>query len=250
MTGPRWSWRRVARSISRPLTSCGRRSNVICSRETTWFSICARSASWTHPGSAMCWSWSSVLRETVSRCDSSAARAPCSGSSRYPGSNRGFRSWTIRSPAQAVTADERRAVTYGLIVSAGFVVIDIALGGSRISGAYVLGAIVAGVLGGFRPAVIVSVAALLLAVASPIWNHDLGNQGYFARLFVAGCGALLALGAGRLRDEVADQLGRQEMLSAAAELPAPGESLEQTVARVTEMLVQRYAGFAAVEWGG
>ncbi|HEX6714478.1 MAG TPA: SpoIIE family protein phosphatase [Thermoleophilaceae bacterium] len=146
-----------------------------------------------------------------------------------------------------MTAEERRAVAYGAIVLAGFVAIDAALGNSRISGAYAIGATVAGVLGGFRPAVIASVAAVVLSVLSGSWNDDFGSQGYWARLFVAGCGALLALGAGRLRDEVADQLGRQQMLSAAADLPQPGESLEQTVTRVTEMLVPHYAAFAAID---
>src|SRR5436190_6843536 len=37
------------------------------------------------------------------------------------------------------------------------------------------------------------------------------------------------------------------MLTAAADLPAPRATLEQTVARVTEMLVPRYASFAAVD---
>jgi PAS domain S-box-containing protein len=146
-----------------------------------------------------------------------------------------------------VTADERRAIAYGLIVTGGFVAIDIALGNASISGAYGLGAIVAGVLGGFRPALGVSLVAFALAALSPLWNVDFGGEAYFARLFVAFCGAVLALGAGRLRDQVVDQLGRQQMLSAVADLPAPGATLDQTVARVNEMLVPRYAGFAAVE---
>ena len=146
-----------------------------------------------------------------------------------------------------MTGDERRAIIYGVIVTVGFVAIDVALGNSRLSGAYALGAVVAGVLGGFRPAAIGSGIAAVLAVVSGVWNEDFGAQGYFARLFVASCASLLALGAGRLRDQVEDQLGRQQMLMAASDLPAPGESLEQTVARVTEMLVPRYAGFAAVD---
>lgn len=146
-----------------------------------------------------------------------------------------------------MTGDERRSIAYGLIVTAGFVAIDAALGDARISGAYALGSVVGGVLGGFRAAAVVSAAAIAMAALSGIWNDDFGAQGYFARLFVAGCGALLALGAGRLRDQVADQLGRQEMLTAVADLPSPGATLDQTVARVTELLVPRYAGFAAID---
>jgi serine phosphatase RsbU (regulator of sigma subunit)/PAS domain-containing protein len=146
-----------------------------------------------------------------------------------------------------VTPDERRAIAYGLIVTAGLVSIDAALGESRISSSYALGSIVAGVLGGFRAAAFVSAVAIALAALSGIWNDDFGAQGYFARLFVAFCGALLALGAGRLRDQVANQLGRQDMLMAVAELPVPGATLDQTVARVTELVVPRYAGFAAID---
>jgi PAS domain S-box-containing protein len=147
-----------------------------------------------------------------------------------------------------VTEDERRAVVYGLIVTGAFVGIDLALGSkAAISSSYALGAIVSGVLGGFRPALILAGVVIVLAAASGAWNADFAEAGYFARLFVAFAGSLLALGAGRSRDEVVDQLGRQQMLVAVAELPAPGASLEQTVARVAELLVPRYAGFAAVD---
>jgi PAS domain S-box-containing protein len=147
-----------------------------------------------------------------------------------------------------VRPDERRAVIYGLIVTGSFVAIDLAVGkDAAISSSYALGAIVAGVLGGFRAAALVAVAGLVLAAASGTWNADGGTSGYWARLFVACCGVLLALGAGRLRDQIANQLGRQEMLTAVADLPAPGATLKDTVARVTEMLVPRYAGFAAVD---
>ena len=146
-----------------------------------------------------------------------------------------------------MTADERRAITYGLIVGGGFAAIDAALGDTKISGSYALGAVVGGVLGGFRAAVVTSIAAVALSTLSGSWNNDFGDESYLARLFVAACGALLALGAGRLRDQVGDQLGRQEMLSAAAGLPEPGETPEQTVQRVTEMLVPRFAGFAAID---
>jgi PAS domain S-box-containing protein len=147
-----------------------------------------------------------------------------------------------------VTGDERRGLIYGLIVVGSFVAIDVAAGRrAAISGAYALGSVVAGVLGGFRAALAIGVVAFVLAALSGLWNMDFSDAGYWARLFVAFCGALLALGAGRLRDEVADQLGRQQMLSAAADLPVPGATLEQTVARVMEMLVPRYAGFAAID---
>jgi GAF domain-containing protein len=134
------------------------------------------------------------------------------------------------------------------VIGCAFVALDLALPDpAAISGSYAFGAVVAGVIGGFRPALIVAVVMVVLAAASGIWNHDFASTGYFARLFVAFAGSLLALGAGRLRDEVAGQLARQQLLTEVADLPAPGETLEQTVARVTNLLVPRYAGFAAVE---
>jgi serine phosphatase RsbU (regulator of sigma subunit)/PAS domain-containing protein len=147
-----------------------------------------------------------------------------------------------------VTPDERRAIIYGVVVTGSFVAIDIALGEhTAISSSYGLGAIVAGVLGGFRPAAFVAALAVALAAASGAWNSDFPDVGYWARLFVAFAGAILALGAGTLRDQVVGQLGRQQMLTAVADLPGPGATLEQTVARVTELLVPDYASFAAVD---
>jgi PAS domain S-box-containing protein len=147
-----------------------------------------------------------------------------------------------------VTPEERRALTYGLVVVAGFLVLDLALPDKApISGSYAYGAIVAGVIGGFRPALWVAGCAVALSTFSGVWNEDFGSSGYFARLFVACAGSLVALGAGRLRDEVADQLARQQLLMAVADLPAPGASLEETVARVNQLLVPRYAGWAAIQ---
>ena len=149
-----------------------------------------------------------------------------------------------------MTTDQRRSLAYGLVVAAGFAALDAAIGANaRISGAYGLGAIVAGVLGGLRPSLVVGAVALPLAAASGFWNHDFGDPGYFARLFVAAAGVLLAAGAGRVRDDVADQLQRQSLLAAVAELPAPGTRLAETIADALDLLVPRYAAFAAIETG-
>ncbi|MEA2493298.1 MAG: hypothetical protein QOJ29_1209 [Thermoleophilaceae bacterium] len=149
-----------------------------------------------------------------------------------------------------MTAEERRALLYGGVITGAFVALDLALGQrAAISGAYGLGAVVAGVLGGYRIAAAVGLAAIALAGASALWNDDSGNTAYFARLFVAFAGTLLALGAGRLRDQVSSELARQELLTSVADLPEPGASLDSTVTRVVELLVPRYASFAAIEGG-
>ena len=99
-----------------------------------------------------------------------------------------------------------RAVAYGLVVVVGFAAVDAAIGESvRISGSFALGAIVAGVLGGFGAALPTSAVALVLSLISGTWNDDFGSSGYFARLFVCFAGTLLALGAGRLHDRAGSQ---------------------------------------------
>jgi PAS domain S-box-containing protein len=135
----------------------------------------------------------------------------------------------------------------GLAVTAGLVVFDVVLGTTSIASSYMLGAIVAGVVAGLRPAVIVGGISLVLAAASGIWNHDFGEATYVAGLFVAFLGTFFALEAGRLRDRTVAQLRRQELLAEVADLPEPGATLDATVARVTDLLVPRYAGFAAVD---
>lgn len=150
--------------------------------------------------------------------------------------------------APGVTPSSSRGLRVGLAVTAGLVILDVVLAPNvAIASAYVLGAIVAGVLAGFRAAAIAGVIALALAIASGAWNHDFGTAGYFARLFVAFLGNFFALEAGRLRDRSAAQLLRQELLAAVADLPEPGASLAATVERVTKLLVPAHAGYAAVD---
>ena len=149
-----------------------------------------------------------------------------------------------------MSPDARRAFIYGLVVTVAFVAIDLALGShAAISGSYSLGAVVAGVIGGFAPAAVVGPSGFALAALSGLWNDDFGSAAYFARLFVAFSATLLGLGAGRLHDQVRAQLGRQQLLTAVADLPEPGASLDRTVARVVELLVPRFASYAALEGG-
>ena len=145
---------------------------------------------------------------------------------------------------------ERRGFLIGLAVTAGLVALDIALSmNATLTSSYMLGAIVAGVLAGFRGALIVGVIATVLAILSGSWNDNYGTAAYFAQLFVALLGNFFALEAGRLRDRTVAQLRRQGLLAAIADLPQPGSTLEATVSRVTELLVPEHAGFAAVEAG-
>ncbi|MEA2244750.1 MAG: hypothetical protein QOD24_4306 [Solirubrobacteraceae bacterium] len=146
-----------------------------------------------------------------------------------------------------MSASNRRGLFLGLAVTAGLVGFDVVIDGASIQSSYMLGAIVAGVVAGLRPALIVGVTAFVLAALSGIWNSDFGHAGYFAQLFVAALGNFFALEAGRLHDRSVAQLRRQELLAEVADLPEPGATLDATVARVTDLLVPRFAGFAAVD---
>jgi PAS domain S-box-containing protein len=147
-----------------------------------------------------------------------------------------------------VTPTNRRGLVVGLAVTVGLVILDIAIGRrAAISGAYMLGAIIAGVLAGLRAAAIVATIAFALAVASGLWNDDFGHAGYYAGVFVAFLGNFFALEAGRLHDRTVAQLRRQELLAAVAELPERGATLDETVERITSLLVPDHAGFAAVD---
>ncbi|MEA2424376.1 MAG: hypothetical protein QOH13_786 [Thermoleophilaceae bacterium] len=147
-----------------------------------------------------------------------------------------------------MTPSQIRGLVTGLALTAGLVLLDVVVGPhTAISGSYMLGAIVVGVLAGRRPAMLAGVVSFILAVVSGAWNHDFGDTAYLARLFVAGLGSFFALEAGRLRDRTIAQLQRQRLLVGVAELPEPGATLGETVERVTTLLVPGYAGFAAVD---
>jgi PAS domain S-box-containing protein len=149
-----------------------------------------------------------------------------------------------------VTPTQIRGLATGLAVTVGLVVLDIVVGPhTSIASAYMLGAVVAGVLAGLRAAAIVGAVSFALGLASGAWNDDFAGSAYFTRLFVAAIGIFFALEAGRLRDRTVAQLQRQQLLASVAELPELGATLDATVERVTGLLVPAYAGFAAVDVG-
>ena len=147
-----------------------------------------------------------------------------------------------------MTQQQRRAVVYAVIVTTSFVVLDLAAGKSiSLAGAYALGAVIAGVLAGFVPALAVAAFAVPLVILSGLWNDDFGTTRYFVRLFVAAVTTLLAAGAGRIRDDLDDQLARQALLVGVSDLPRAGAQLSETIAAALDLLVPRYAAFAAIE---
>src|SRR5207248_6471693 len=59
--------------------------------------------------------------------------------------------------------------------------------------------------------------------------------------------AAFAVATARARARLRQTLDRQRLLVSVAELPEPGAGVEETVARVTDLLVPRLAAFAAVD---
>jgi PAS domain S-box-containing protein len=94
--------------------------------------------------------------------------------------------------------------------------------------------------------VIVAVT-IAVGIASGFWNSDLAGLSWSIRLVVVVAGGAFSIEAARARERSRKTLRRQRLLAAAAELPAPGASLEDTVRAVIELFVPRHAEFAAID---
>jgi PAS domain S-box-containing protein len=141
-----------------------------------------------------------------------------------------------------------RQVAPAVAVTLGLVALDVALGDkAQISGSYMLGAFVAAILGGVRVTFAVALLALVLAVASPLWDHGLAGADYGVKVGIVVFGDLFALEIARLRERAMRSLREQSVLAALAELPMPGATPDQTVARITELLVPEVVHFAAID---
>ena len=147
-----------------------------------------------------------------------------------------------------MTSAKMRGFLAGLATTSGLATVDALLGPTAaISGSYMLGAIVAAVLAGVRAAVVIAVLAFVLASLSGIWNEDFFEVGYFSRLGIVVAGDGFAILAGRYREQLRQEIDRQGLLAAIADLPRAGETVPQTVERVLDLLVPLHAGFGAVE---
>ena len=140
-----------------------------------------------------------------------------------------------------------RGAALAVAVALALVAVDIAFDQVQISGSFMLGAFVAAVLADVRVTVAVAILALVLSAISPLWNDDVGTADYLIKLGITVFGDLFAIETARLRRRTQRSLREQSVLAALADLPAPGATLDETVERVTELLVPRVVSFAAVD---
>ena len=91
-------------------------------------------------------------------------------------------------------------------------------------------------------------AALALAAVAGFAAVDLAVDSVIVEsAYVLAACVLFALGTRRVYAAAQRSLEQQDVLSAIAELPVPGATLDETLERVVELLVPRVADFAAID---
>ena len=136
------------------------------------------------------------------------------------------------------------ALAAGLLTAAAVVALDVVAGSDTvITTALVLAPFVTAMLGPPRETILVALVAILLAALSGIWNHNFGESDYFLRLAIVVAGDAVAIIAvsGRLREEAARE--RFRVLMEAARVVDDALSLEQTVDRLSALIVPGLADF-------
>jgi hypothetical protein len=143
----------------------------------------------------------------------------------------------------AIPGDRRGlGLAAGLLTAALVVGLDVAAGPDTIiTTALVLAPFVAALLGSPRETLAVAVLASGLAALSGAWNANFGEPNYFLRLAIVTGGDAVALVAaiGRAREETTRE--RFRILRAAARVVDDTLSLEETVKRLSGLIVPAFA---------
>jgi PAS domain S-box-containing protein len=147
-----------------------------------------------------------------------------------------------------MSIDHRRGLMAGVATLAILVALDVLLGSAAvITTSYMLAPFAAALVAGRSTTLMVSALALGAAIASGLWNDNFAATDYFVRATVVAAGCAFALEAATARQQAARRLRQQRLLASVANISEPGISLDQAVARVTNLLVPEYADLAAVD---
>jgi PAS domain S-box-containing protein len=130
------------------------------------------------------------------------------------------------------------AVAVGLVIAGGLAAAD-TIGGPTtiVIGTVVLAPFVVSVLAGPRETMLVGGVAFALAVLSGVWNHNFDSGAYFLRTAVVAVGGAIAVLVARTRERTARDSERFELLVALADVADGRLTLEETAARLCELLV-------------
>src|SRR4051812_17389531 len=151
---------------------------------------------------------------------------------------------------QALGGGARAAAPWGAIaglaVVAGLAVLDPNWRGV-ISATVVIGPFVTALLGTPRQTVAVAVAAVAACAASGAWNDNFGSDDYLLRLVVVVAGAGIAVSTARSRMRLSRDRVRFHLLSAAAEISDAAGTVQETIQRLSDLLVPELADVCVMD---
>ncbi len=149
-----------------------------------------------------------------------------------------------RTPARRSWA----AVALGLAVAGGITAVDIGHGQPEILiGTVVLAPFIAAMVGGVREVAGVAVTAAVVVLLSPLWDENFDDLGYLLRIAVVMVGGAVSVLAalGRARGERTQQ--RFGLLTEMAEVTDASPGLRETVERVGEVVVPKFADLCLLD---
>jgi PAS domain S-box-containing protein len=145
-------------------------------------------------------------------------------------------------------APDRHGLVLGLAALAAMTALDIILGTPvRAGGLLVLAPFIPAVLGGVLATVVVGVLAVVVGLASPIWNSGFGEADYWMKASGLVLGGAFAIVAARARRRARITSRRFALLDAVGAIADGSLPLAQTLDRVVELIVPVAADICMVD---
>lgn len=136
----------------------------------------------------------------------------------------------------------------GLLLVAGIAALDAAWDDRRvITTAIIIGPFVTALFGTARQTALVGAVAVLAAVASGWWNDIFGSVDYDFRVLIVVVAAIFAVAGAHSRGRLALDRRRFRLLTAAAELGDTTATVDETVDRLTSLLVPGFADACVID---
>ena len=145
-------------------------------------------------------------------------------------------------------APDRHGLVLGLAALAAMVALDITLGTPvRAGGLLLLAPFIPAVLGGVLATVVVGVLAVVVGLASPIWNSGVAGADYWVKAAGLVLGGTFAIVAARARRRARITSRRFALLDAVGAIADGSLPLAQTLDRVVELIVPVAADICMVD---
>jgi GAF domain-containing protein len=155
---------------------------------------------------------------------------------------------TTSTAAPGRTAAGRAgALAVGLLIVGALAVFDALVPGTVVIGTVVLAPFVVSVLAGPDETALVAVVAVAVVLVSASWNDNFLAASYLLRVVVVVGGGAVAVLAARGRRDTAVDRERFALLAAVAEAADGHLSLEETAARLSELIVPWFADVSVLD---